>query len=107
MANVLFFLTGTDAEEEGFRPCLRCKPEEGEDPAERRQKEAVGRAKEVIEARVKAGGKIGLEELSREVSVSAFHLHRCFKREVGVTPEGYAKQLKKGMGTESRKGVRG
>lgn len=97
-----FFLTGREAVDAGYRACLRCKPEEGMDPAERRQKEAVEKAMRVIRERVEKGGKIGLDELAKAVGVSAFHLHRCFKKQVGLSPEAFGKKVKVEMNGPER-----
>lgn len=100
-----FYTTPKEAEEAGFRPCLRCKPRDDVDPAEKRQAEAVEAAKRVIRERVQSGGKIGLEELSKVVDLSAFHLHRTFRKRVGCTPEGFAKQVKQEMVARATRGV--
>lgn len=101
-ANVRFFRTAPEAVAAGFRACLRCKPDERMDPAERRQRDAVELAMLVIRERVECGGKVGLDELAKAVGVSAFHLHRCFKRQVGLSPEAFGKTVKAEMAGPER-----
>ena len=102
-----FFSCLAEAEAEGYRACLRCKPQDEVDPAEKRQAEAVEAAKKVIRERVESGGKIGLEELATIVNLSAFHLHRTFRKREGKTPGGYGKQVKQEMASRAAKGIDG
>jgi AraC family transcriptional regulator of adaptative response/methylated-DNA-[protein]-cysteine methyltransferase len=83
--NVSFHATPADAQQAGFRPCLRCRPDEP--PLRQRQMAAVLRACRVIET---AEEVPSLETLATSVGMSRFHLHRLFKAVVGVTPRAYA-----------------
>ena len=83
--NVRFHKTGEEAEQAGFRPCKRCKPDQ---PSVVEQ-----HAAKVIEAcRIIEGSQAvpGLEDLARRVGVSTYHFHRIFKQVTGLTPRGYA-----------------
>ena len=84
-ANVAFHATGADAEQAGFRPCKRCRPN-GES-LERRHAVAVAEACRIIESADEAPN---LETLAETAGVSRFHFHRIFKSVTGVTPKAYA-----------------
>ena len=83
--NLSFHLTAKAAEQAGFRPCKRCRPDEmGRiDP----QVEAVRRACILIEMDEDAPS---LETLAGAAGLSPFHFHRVFKKVTGVTPKAYA-----------------
>src|ERR1043166_1832047 len=66
--NVAFYETIAAAEAGGFRPCKRCRPNEGS-PAERHLA-AVGRACALIRARDTLPG---LAELASEAGISRYH----------------------------------
>lgn len=89
--NVRFFATKENAERAGFRPCKRCKPDA--EPLEERLTHAVRDACALIEA---ADGAPGFEAIAQAVGLSRHHLHRSFKRIVGVTPGEYFKSLREG-----------
>ncbi len=83
--NVRFHTTREDAENAGFRPCKRCKPEQ---PSLIEQHAAkVTQACRLIEA---SQNVPTLEELAGQAGVSTFHFHRVFKAITGVTPREYA-----------------
>jgi AraC family transcriptional regulator of adaptative response/methylated-DNA-[protein]-cysteine methyltransferase len=83
--NVRFHPTREDAENAGFRPCKRCKPDQ---PSLIEQHAAmVTEACRLIEA---SQSVPTLERLANQAGVSAFHLHRVFKAITGVTPREYA-----------------
>lgn len=83
--NVRFFGNSRDAEQAGFRPCRRCRPEapEGEQPPVRTVLEACKRIDEAAEPP-------SLKELATAACLSVFHFQRLFKKIVGVTPKQYA-----------------
>lgn len=84
-ANVLFHDSMAEAEAAGFRPCLRCKPEQ---PAlDVRNAELVARACRTIE---RTEGIPSLAELAEAAGLSVHHFHRMFKAATGVTPKAYA-----------------
>jgi AraC family transcriptional regulator of adaptative response/methylated-DNA-[protein]-cysteine methyltransferase len=83
--NVRTFATSEEAEAAGYRPCKRCAPDA---PAQQEpQREAVVRACRIIE---RAETPPTLAQLAADVGLSPSHLHRTFKRIVGVTPKQYA-----------------
>jgi AraC family transcriptional regulator, regulatory protein of adaptative response / methylated-DNA-[protein]-cysteine methyltransferase len=89
--NVAFFDSVRAAENQGFRACLRCRPQSAEPNS---QVETVLRVCALLE-----GGeeRISLEDLSAAVGLSAAHLQKTFKEIVGVSPKKYAeiKRLEK------------
>jgi len=83
--HVRFHATREDAERAGFRPCKRCRPD-GPSPAQR-YAATVAAACRFME---QADSAPTLERLAQHAGVSAFHLHRMFKRVTGLTPRQYA-----------------
>ena len=84
--HVEFFATGDEARAAGYRPCLRCKPEEVG-----RDREAVARALKLIE---QAEDAPTLDELATTVGYAPHHFQRIFKRDLGVSPAEYARALR-------------
>ncbi len=84
--NVIFFNSREAAENAGFRPCKRCKPETaGEKDAKQRVIEKVCR---YIDTH--PDEPVTLEALGRATGISPFHLQRTFKAVTGITPRAYA-----------------
>lgn len=83
--NVVFHLTAADAEQAGFRPCKRCKPDQA--PLAKQHAEKVAELCRLIE---NAAQVPGLESLAEHVGLSPYHLHRIFKAITGLTPKAYA-----------------
>jgi AraC family transcriptional regulator of adaptative response/methylated-DNA-[protein]-cysteine methyltransferase len=84
-ANVRFHASAADAEEAGFRPCRRCRPDAA--PLTERYATMVSDACRRIEA---AAELPTLAELAKAAGFSAYHFHRVFKAIAGVTPRDYA-----------------
>ncbi len=80
--NVVFFDRLEDAERAGFRPCLRCRPDEVT-----AHQQVVARVQHLLETVEPAPS---LAELGRAVGLSPFHLQRIFKRYTGLSPRQYA-----------------
>jgi AraC family transcriptional regulator of adaptative response/methylated-DNA-[protein]-cysteine methyltransferase len=84
--NVTFYATTQEARQAGFRPCLRCKPDE------------VGRDREAVAAAVKliegADEAPSLTEIASAVGYAPHHFQRIFKRDLGVSPAEYARALR-------------
>jgi AraC family transcriptional regulator, regulatory protein of adaptative response / DNA-3-methyladenine glycosylase II len=80
-----FFSSAAAAEQAGFRPCLRCRPELAPGRAEM---DIVSRLAARAAKRVAAGALNGhsVAELACELGVSERHLRRAFERELGVSP---------------------
>lgn len=85
--HVQYYATCEAAEQAGFRPCKRCRPNE---PALSRQySAAVAKACRMIET---AESMPSLDELAHAAGLSRFHFHRMFKSITGITPKAYATQ---------------
>jgi AraC family transcriptional regulator of adaptative response/methylated-DNA-[protein]-cysteine methyltransferase len=82
--NVQFHRTCKDAENAGFRPCKRCKPDQAS-PVEHSEK--VSSACRMIE---NSETPPSLKLLAQRVGLSTYHFHRVFKAATGLTPKGYA-----------------
>ncbi|MET0232918.1 MAG: bifunctional DNA-binding transcriptional regulator/O6-methylguanine-DNA methyltransferase Ada [Rhodanobacteraceae bacterium] len=83
--NVRFYATTADAEREGLRACMRCKPNRDHSPATRDAR--VAKACELIAAH--AESPLVLKELAAAVGMSPFHFQRTFKSVVGLTPKEF------------------
>lgn len=82
--NVRFFPTVEAARSEGFRPCLRCRPDSVETETESRLAKACRR----LEA---AEAPVPLAALALEAGLSPHHFHRLFTARLGVTPAAYGR----------------
>lgn len=83
--NVAFFTTPLDARTQGYRACLRCKPD---GPPGDRTSELVQRVCRYIEEHDEETPQ--LRALARHAGVSASQVQRLFKAAVGITPKEYA-----------------
>lgn len=91
--NVLFYPSAAAAEEAGFRPCLRCRPETAPFcPAWNGTRTTVERALRLIEQGALDRG--GVEELAERLGVGSRHLSRLFKHHLGASPVRTAKTLR-------------
>lgn len=84
--NVRFYPEAGQARAAGFRPCLRCRPDEAA-----RDSQAVARAARLIERAEQAPT---LSELASAVGYAPHHFQRLFKRSLGVSPAEYARALR-------------
>jgi len=85
-ARCRFFPNAALAEREGFRPCLRCRPELAPGHA---NVDAVGKLARRAAARIEAGALNDggdLEELAHELRISSRQLRRAIRQEFGVSP---------------------
>jgi len=87
--NVRFHATPDDAERAGFRPCRRCRPAEAS--LVERQSMAVAQACRAIEG---AETMLSLDDLASGIGMSRHHFHRVFQAQTGVTPRGYAAEVR-------------
>jgi AraC family transcriptional regulator of adaptative response/methylated-DNA-[protein]-cysteine methyltransferase len=96
--NVRFYETPSDAERDGLRACLRCRPlaTGGADPNTERIRELC----RYIEAQ--SDTALPLRDLAKRAGLSPFYLQRSFKAIVGLSPKQYQeaarlKRFKKGL----------
>lgn len=83
--NCTFYPSAAAAEQAGFRPCLRCRPELAPGNA---RIDAVSRIAAAAFNRIEDGvlTEIGVEELAAEMGISDRHLRRVIHSEFGVSP---------------------
>ncbi len=83
--NVVFYSTAAAAQENGYRPCLRCRPETAPDLAAwHGTSNTVSRALALIEMGALDGGDIA--GLAERLGVGARQLHRLFRQHLGASP---------------------
>jgi AraC family transcriptional regulator, regulatory protein of adaptative response / DNA-3-methyladenine glycosylase II len=83
--NVTFYPTAAAAQEAGFRPCLRCRPETAPDMgAWRGTSNTVSRGLTLIELGALDQGMV--EDLAERLGVGARQLRRLFRQHLGASP---------------------
>lgn len=88
--NVTFYLSAAAAEQEGFRPCLRCRPETAPfSPAWKGSRTTVERALRLINNG--ALDDTSVEALAERLGVGPRHLSRLFKKYLGASPAQVAR----------------
>lgn len=85
LVNCTFFSTAAAAENAGYRPCLRCRPELAPGNA---SIDAVSRLAAIALNRIEDGAlaDLGVDELAAEMGISGRHLRRVIESEFGVSP---------------------
>ncbi len=87
--NVIFFASAAAAQEAGFRPCLRCRPETAPDlGAWRGSSNTVSRALSLIEAGALDASDV--ETFAERLGVGERQLRRLFKTHLGASPVSVA-----------------
>ncbi|MET0378084.1 MAG: AlkA N-terminal domain-containing protein [Spongiibacteraceae bacterium] len=91
--NCNFFPSAAAAEQEGYRPCLRCRPERAPGYA---STEAGARPAHIAAHHIDAGFLEGnsLAALALQLNISERHLRRVFAETFGVAPVQYAQTQK-------------
>ena len=88
-ANVTFYPTAAAAQEAGFRPCLRCRPETAPDlGAWRGSSNTVSRALALIE--LGALDEADVDTLAGRLGVGERQLRRLFRQHLGASPVAVA-----------------
>ncbi|WP_104202841.1 bifunctional DNA-binding transcriptional regulator/O6-methylguanine-DNA methyltransferase Ada [Billgrantia saliphila] len=83
--NAEFHADAAAAEQAGYRPCQRCRPQELS--LTQRHVQSVAKACRLIET---SDELPSLDELAQAAGLSRFHFHRIFKSITGLTPRAYA-----------------
>jgi AraC family transcriptional regulator, regulatory protein of adaptative response / methylated-DNA-[protein]-cysteine methyltransferase len=79
--NVEFFIDAAAASAAGYRPCLRCLPDDvGRDT------DGVAKALALIAA---SDERVSLNQMAAAAGYAPHHFHRVFKRATGITPAAY------------------
>ena len=89
--NVQFYETPEQAEQAGFRPCKRCKPDQL--PLARQHADAIAAICRSIES---SEEMLALDELAAHAGLSPYYFHRLFKSMTGLTPKAYAAACRTG-----------
>jgi AraC family transcriptional regulator, regulatory protein of adaptative response / methylated-DNA-[protein]-cysteine methyltransferase len=88
--NVSFYPSAAAAEQEGFRPCLRCRPETAPfSPAWKGSQTTVERAVRLINEGVLDDA--GVEVLAERLGIGSRHLSRLFTRHLRASPTRVAR----------------
>ena len=91
--NICFYASAAAAEQAGFRPCLRCRPETAPFcPAWKGTRTTVERAMKLIDAGALDSGSV--EGLAERLGVGPRHLSRLFNKHLNATPLQVAKTLR-------------
>ncbi|MGD8322821.1 MAG: AlkA N-terminal domain-containing protein [Gammaproteobacteria bacterium] len=85
-ANCTFVASAAAAEDAGYRPCLRCRPEAAPGSPEWLGSEStVHRALRIIDE--STAHELSLDDVSRELGISARQLRRLFAESLGTSPK--------------------
>lgn len=82
--HVSFFGSPRLAEQAGFRPCLRCRPESAEAPE---TKKRIEQARRYLDHHYDE--PVTLSQLAALIGSSPYHFQRLFKNLIGVSPKEY------------------
>src|SRR3977135_1441622 len=85
--NVTFFRTREEAEKQGYRPCLRCRPNEIAASVALVQRAAIQLARSDEEG-------VGLGPLAQDLGITEATLRRAFLQVTGLTPRQLAEALR-------------
>lgn len=91
---VILFRLPKIAEQAGFRPCRRCRPNEA--AIHDHRVKLVQRVCRYIEENDSLESAPTLADLSAHVQISPYYLQRTFKRIMGITPHQYAEAYRLG-----------
>jgi AraC family transcriptional regulator of adaptative response/methylated-DNA-[protein]-cysteine methyltransferase len=91
LKNVRFYQTAEEAQADGLRACLRCKPlDNATDTARKTFRQVCAYIRKNLDNRQ----ALKLESLSRRFGLSTFHFQRTFKTTVGVSPRQYVEAIR-------------
>lgn len=87
--NVVYYLSAAQAQEAGFRPCLRCRPESAPQSSAWLGNQAV-----LLKAmqRIQSGAlnQQSLENFSESLGISSRYLRKLFQQYLGMSPQSFA-----------------
>lgn len=81
--NCTYYTTPAEAEADGFRPCLICRPELAPGNSK------IDSSKSIAARAVNIVDEENIEEIANILQVSSRHLRQVFKEEYNVTPIEY------------------
>jgi len=84
--NILFFPSGVEARQAGYRPCKRCKPD---DAHYDRNAAVVERAREWFDSAADDPDGLTVRTMARALRLSERHLRRVFRERLAVTPKTF------------------
>ena len=88
--NCRFFSHAAGAERDGFRPCLRCRPELAPGLSLMDSSQSLAHhAARMLEHAARTGGEIALPQVAQRLGVTDRHLRRIFLECHGVAPIDY------------------
>jgi AraC family transcriptional regulator of adaptative response / DNA-3-methyladenine glycosylase II len=88
--NCRFYANAASAERDGFRPCLRCRPELAPGLALVDSPHALAQyAARALDDAVHDGSTAALPDIARRLGVTDRHLRRIFQQQHGVSPMDY------------------
>lgn len=88
--NCRFFANAASAERDGFRPCLRCRPELAPGLALVDSPQVLAQhAARMLDAAAQAGSDCRLPDVASQLGVTDRHLRRIFQDAHGVSPIDY------------------
>src|SRR3954470_5940165 len=91
LENCRYFSSAAAAQDAGFRPCLRCRPETAPDLASwRGTSNTVSRALALINDGALDGGEEGIESLAERLGIGGRQLRRLFMQHLGASPVAVA-----------------
>lgn len=91
--NVLYFENAAQAQDSGFRPCLRCRPETAPNSSAWLGNQAIlNKAMQ----RIRAGSlnEQSLESFSESLGISDRYLRKIFQQYLGMSPQSFANHTK-------------
>jgi AraC family transcriptional regulator, regulatory protein of adaptative response / DNA-3-methyladenine glycosylase II len=86
LSNCLFFGHSALAEQQGFRPCMKCRPELAPGHLAHRQKSALAQAARDL---IESGMGLSVLAIADRLGVTERHLRRLFQEEFLVSPIEY------------------
>jgi AraC family transcriptional regulator of adaptative response / DNA-3-methyladenine glycosylase II len=87
LENITFYASAAAAQQAGYRPCLRCRPESSPELAAwRGTSNTVSRAMILIADGALDGGDSDVETLAQRLGVGGRQLRRLFQKHLGTTP---------------------